>query len=244
FWNEFCDWYIEISKGQLSDEALRPSTAQNLVFVLDQALRLLHPYMPFITEKIWQSIPHGSTRPSLMVAEWPDDSALAVYLCPEAERRIGLLLDVVTTVRSVRARYGISPKQALAVVVHTAGEGAVEHAKSLTALAAMLTQLGNLASFTATEDAVKPANASVTVVDELEIFVELEGLVDFAVERERLAKEQAKLQADRDRLEKKLANEGFLSKAAPDIVEKTRTDAAELADALTRIAAQVDSLPQ
>ncbi|MDR1087807.1 MAG: valine--tRNA ligase [Coriobacteriales bacterium] len=244
FWNEFCDWYIEISKGQLTREALRQSTAQNLVFVLDQALRLLHPYMPFITEKIWQSIPHGDTRPSLMVAAWPDDKALAAYLHPDAERRLSLLLDVVATVRSVRARYGISPKQPLAVVVRTAGESAASHAESLSSLSLMLTQLGNLASFTAGEDADRPDNASVTVTDELEIFVELEGLVDFAVERERLSKEQEKLEADRARLESKLSNQGFLSKAAPEIVEKTRTDAAEMADALSRIAAQLESLPR
>ncbi len=244
FWNEFCDWYIEISKSQLSDPSLQQNTAYNLVFILDQALRLLHPFMPFITEKIWHSIPHGSEKPSLMVAEWPDSAVLSTYVDPESERGIALLIDVVGAVRSVRARYGISPKQQLSVVVSTAGEYATANAQSLSDMKDMITQMGNIGHFIAARSATKPANASVTVIDELEVFVELEGLVDFAIERERLLKEQTKHQADLSKLEKKLTNEGFLTKAAPEIIEKTQTDAAELADALTRIGAQLESLPR
>lgn len=242
FWNEFCDWYIEISKSQLMDEELKCSTARNLVFVLDNALRLLHPYMPFITDKLWQSVPHGSMRPSLMVAEWPRARELSVYVNAEAEQSIELLIAVVATVRSTRARYNLSPRQPLSVVVNTAGERAAANAALLASMTPMLVQLGNIDRFNAAADAAKPANASVAVVDELEIFVELEGLVDFAVERERLTKEHGKLAADHAKLQKKLSNEGFLAKAAPEIIEKTRTDEAELADALERIVAQLDAL--
>ena len=243
FWNEFCDWYIEICKSQLANEALRQSTAQNLIFVLDNALRLLHPFMPFITEKIWLGLPHGSERPSLMVAEWPVASDFDPRIDPAAEQDIELLIDVVSTVRSVRARYGISPKKQLSVVVNTAGEDASQRAEDLMGMQALIMKLGNIDSLVAAKDAAKPANASVAVEDELEIFVELEGLVDFAFERESLKKEEGKLLLDLKKLEAKLSNEGFLSKAAPEVVEKARTDAAELADALVRIAAQLDSLP-
>jgi valyl-tRNA synthetase len=242
FWNEFCDWYIEMSKSQLADEALRQSTARNLIFVLDQALRLLHPYMPFITEKIWQSIPHGSASPSLMVAAWPESAQLAACRDEEAEEGMELLIDVVTAIRSVRARYTIAPKQQLSVVVSTAGARAGVHAESLTAMSPLIAQLGNVQSFRAAPDVQKPAHASVTVAGELEIFVELEGLVDFELERERLTKEQAKLEAECAKLEKKLSTEGFLAKAAPEIIEKTRTEHAETRDALERIATQLESL--
>ncbi|MCL2806582.1 MAG: valine--tRNA ligase [Coriobacteriia bacterium] len=240
FWNEFCDWYIEISKSQLADDALRTSTMQNLIYVLDNALRLLHPYMPFITEKIWQSIPHGSTRPSLMVAEWPCAKTLADLVDDVAEMHIELLIAVVGTVRSVRARYGISPRQELSVAVSTGGALATEHTASLSAMEATIIKLGNIDSFTAAPGATKPDNASIAVVDELEIYVELEGLVDFAAERERLLKEQTKLTQELLKLEKKLANEGFISKAAPDIIEKTKNDALEVSSALARITAQLE----
>jgi len=104
--------------------------------------------------------------------------------------------------------------------------------------------LGNIDSFTSSPEAAKPAQASVEVVDDFEVFVELEGLVDFVAERQRLAKEQAKLTDDLARLEKKLANEGFLAKAAPGIIEKTKSDKADLMDALGRIAVQMEALPQ
>lgn len=244
FWNEFCDWYIEISKSQLSDAALKQTTAQNLVFVLDQALRLLHPYMPFITEQIWQHIPHGSVEPSLMVAAWPLSKELATFIDVEAAENMELLIAVVSAVRSTRARYGISPKQQLSVVVSTAGERGTSSAKSLKSMEAMVVRLGNVGSFVAGCDATGPKNASITVVDELEVFVELEGFVDFALERERLLKEQAKHAADLAKLESKLGNKGFIAKAAPAIIAKTRVDAAELADALARIAVQIESLPE
>jgi valyl-tRNA synthetase len=153
------------------------------------------------------------------------------------------MIAVVGTVRSTRARYQLSPNQTLSVVVRTTGENAKETALSLEALKERVSLLGNI-SLLVSADAAQPANASITVVNELEVFVELEGLVDFAHERERLVKEQTKLTADREKLEKKLSNEGFLAKAAPEIIEKTRMDAAELADALERLALQLASLPQ
>ncbi|NLG10141.1 MAG: valine--tRNA ligase, partial [Coriobacteriaceae bacterium] len=132
FWNEYCDWYIELSKGQLAQGGeARKTTQENLVFVLDTALRLLHPVMPFVTEKIWQSIPHGDRRPSLMVAEWPSSDALASFIDAEAERSIDLLVAVISAIRGVRARYGISPKESLAVTVSTSGDTAVADANLL-----------------------------------------------------------------------------------------------------------------
>jgi valyl-tRNA synthetase len=244
FWNEFCDWYIEISKSQMEDNGLKNSTAANLVFVLDKALRLLHPYMPFITEKIWQSLPHGSDRPSLMVAQMPRFAELSEYVDVQSEQNLELLISVVGTVRSARSRYNISPRQALSVVVRTSGENARQTADILTSMQAMILRLGTLENLVVQPGAEKPANASVTVEGELEIFVELQGLVDFAAENERLAKEQSKLTDDLTKLEKKLANEGFLAKAAPEIIQKTRNDAAEVADALSRIVAQLNALPK
>ena len=123
FWNEFCDWYIEFSKSRLSDAADpadRLACQRNLVFVLDQALRLLHPIMPFITEEIYQEMPVKTGGDMLIGAEWPDAEALAVYRDEASERAIELVCEVVGAIRSSRARYGISPKTALPVAVKAA----------------------------------------------------------------------------------------------------------------------------
>ena len=126
FWNEFCDWYIEFSKARLAGSPEdRAACQRNLVFVLDQALRLLHPIMPFVTEEIYQQLPiDRSAAPYLIVAAWPDAASLARYVDADAERAIDLVCETVSAIRSTRARYGISPKTELSVVAK-AGKGDV-----------------------------------------------------------------------------------------------------------------------
>ncbi len=114
FWNEYCDWYIELAKARLAEGGeARASVQRILVFVLDQALRLLHPMMPFVTETIWRNLPLAAVEdaPSLMVAAWPDAAALTRFADEGAERSINRLIDVVTGIRAVRARYKLPPKQ-------------------------------------------------------------------------------------------------------------------------------------
>ena len=240
FWNEFCDWYIEFSKARLAGSPEERATCQrNLVFVLDQAIRLLHPIMPFVTEEIYQELPiDRSEYPYLIGAEWPDSKALAKYLDPEAERAIQLVCDCVSAVRSTRARYGISPKTALSVVVK-AGEGDVAMLEEQREL---IEGMGNTASLEFAAEAAKPAESVVVLSSDLEVYVVLSGLVDFEVERARLEKERGKLSADVAKLDKKLSNPGFLSKAAPEIVEKDRAKHDELAEKLSRVEAQLAEL--
>ncbi|MDR2197441.1 MAG: valine--tRNA ligase [Coriobacteriales bacterium] len=242
FWNEFCDWYIELAKGQLTQgDEPRAAVRRNLVFVLDTALRLLHPMMPFVTDRIWRTLPHGDERPSLMVAAWPDPDVLSAYIDEEAERSIELLCAVVTTVRAVRASYGISPRQELDVVVRTGGQRAADDTRALKAQAAQLRRMAKIAHFAVAPDASKPPQSSVNIIQGLEVYVVLEGLIDFAVERARLTRKREKAAGDWERLSKKLANEGFLAKAAPEVVEKTRADAAELEAELAQIDEQLAS---
>jgi valyl-tRNA synthetase len=243
FWNEFCDWYIEFSKGQLAAGGVERIAAQrNLVFVLDTALRLLHPIMPFLTEQIWLSLPHGDERPSLMVAAWPEAADLADHVNVDAERAVDALCAVVGAVRGARARYGISPKEPLSVVVRTTGADAVVDAAALLAAAPQVESMARTARFEVSPEATKPAQSSVSIAASLEIYVVLEGLVDFDAERARLDKEREKKAADLERLEKKLANEGFLSKADSAVVEKTRASAAELTAAIAQIDQQLADL--
>ncbi|HBT94649.1 MAG TPA: valine--tRNA ligase [Coriobacteriia bacterium] len=243
FWNEFCDWYIELSKSQLnlgSEERL--AAQRNLVFVLDNALRMLHPFMPFITEKIWLSLPHGDDRPSLMVAEWPCGEDFADFIDERAECAVEQLCAVVGAVRATRARYGISPKHPLGVIVKTTGDDAATGSEMLFAQASQIESLARTASFTVSPSAEKPAHSSVTIASALEIYIVLEGLVDFDAERARLTKERDKKAVDLEKLNKKLNNEGFLAKADAAVIEKTREDAGELKISLEQLEQQLADL--
>ena len=240
FWNEFCDWYIEFSKSRLSKDADpqdRLDCQRNLVFVLDQAIRLLHPIMPFVTEEIYQELPGEKQAKHLIVASWPQAAALKQYCDEDAAAAIGMVCDAVSAIRSTRARCGISPKSALDVVIK-----AKESAGLLEQQASLISSLANVSSLTISADAEKPAGSSVSLAGSLEVYVALSGLVDFEAERARLQSERDKVSKDAAKLEKKLSNQGFLAKAAPEIIEKDRAHFAELTDKLARIDEQLAAL--
>ncbi len=241
FWNEFCDWYIELAKGRLQAGGEQRATVQRiLVFVLDQALRLLHPMMPFVTEAIWRNLPlaDADRAASLMIAAWPDSSALSRFADEGAERSIALVQEVIVAIRATRARYKLPPRQALDVVV----KAPQAEKMLLEGEADLVRSLAGVGTLTVDSDAEKPAHAATAVAANLEVYIPLEGLVDFEAEAERLAKERDKLAGELGKLQKKLSNEGFLAKAAPEIVEKDRAKAAELAEALAIVEAQLAEL--
>ena len=241
FWNEFCDWYIEFCKASLREEGdARLQTQRNLVYVLDNALRLLHPAMPFVTEAIWENVPHAAGEaPALMMAKWPEPESLASLVDEESERAVSLLCDVVSAVRSTRARYGISPKQELPVVLRAGFENAhvLEGLKSQIVSMARASELSIIPS-----DAQKPAESACVVAHGCEVYCVLTGLIDFEAERARLTKERATLQKDEAKFAKKLSNPGFLAKAAPEIVEKDTAKLADLRDKLARVEEQLAEL--
>ena len=241
FWNEFCDWYIEFSKASLREEGdARLQTQRNLVYVLDNALRLLHPAMPFVTEAIWENVPHAEGEaPALMMAKWPEPESLASLVDEESERAVSLLCDVVSAVRSTRARYGISPKQELPVVLRAG----LENARVLEGLKSQIVSMARASELSIVpSDAQKPAESACVVAHGCEVYCVLTGLIDFEAERARLTKERATLQKDEAKFAKKLSNPGFLAKAAPEIVEKDTAKLAELRDKLARVEEQLAEL--
>ncbi len=241
FWNEFCDWYIELAKSRLQAGGEQRATVQRiLVFVLDQALRLLHPMMPYVTEGIWRNLPlaEADRAESLMIAPWPDSSALARFRDEGTERSISLVQEVIVAIRATRARYKLPPRQLLDVVVKApqAEKMLLEGEEGL------IRGLASVGTLTVDPAAEKPAHAASAVAANLEVYIALEGLVDFDAEAARLGKEREKLVSELTKLEKKLSNEGFLAKAAPEIIEKDRTKAAELAESLAIVEAQLAEL--
>ncbi|PKQ20048.1 MAG: valine--tRNA ligase [Actinobacteria bacterium HGW-Actinobacteria-6] len=239
FWNEFCDWYIELAKGRLAAGGETALTAQrNLVFVLDRALRLLHPMMPFITEAIWQNLPLAAEdkADSLMIAAWP--TGLADLRDEDAEASMRVLQELVTEVRAVRARYSLPPKVQVSLIVKASGSDALL-AESQRHYLHELAGVGDLVIDGA---AAKPAHAAIAVAGGMELFVPLEGLVDFEAERERALRDLSKAEEELGRLTKKLSNEGFLAKAAPEVIEKDRARATELAQQVEKLTAQITDL--
>ena len=241
FWNEFCDWYIELAKGRLAagGEA-RLAVQRNLVFVLDRALRLLHPMMPFVTEEIWRKLPlsEDDSAPSLMVAAWPDPAGLAGWRDEDAEASIAAVREVVSAVRMVRSRYSVPPRAKVDVIAKASGAAAMlmDNQREL------IRSLAGIGEFTVTADAAKPAHAAVAVATGAELYIPLEGLVDFVHERARVGKELDAARVELKRLTGKLSNPGFLAKAAPEIVEKDRARADELAEQVAKLESQLAEL--
>ncbi len=237
-WNELCDWYIEFSKSRLRSEdgADRLSCQRNLVFLLDQTLRLLHPVMPFITERIYADLPHAQEGPDMLIAApWPSAASLASFADEEAERRIQAVIAVVGAVRSARSRYGVSPKEELSVTV----KASADLASLILSQAPLIASLASVSQLDASPDAVKPEDGVVGILADMEVYTDMAGLVDLAHEREKLAREREKLARDREKLDKKLANPGFLAKAAPEIIEKDTLKRDDLISQLERIDAQL-----
>jgi valyl-tRNA synthetase len=242
FWSEFCDWYIELAKDRLfsGTPEQRLAVQRILVFVLDTSLRLLHPMMPFVTEAIWRNLPlpEADQAASLMIADWPEAADLARFSDEGAERSIALVQEVVVAIRAVRARYAVSPRLSLDVVVKAQEAERV----LLEGEASLVSSLAGVGRLIVEPAAEKPAHSAVAVAGNLEVYVPLEGLVDFAAEAARLTKEREKYAVELERLEKKLSNEGFLAKAAPEIVEKDRARATELSEALVLVDSQLAEL--
>lgn len=244
FWNEVCDWYIEVTKTRLSDAEARLQAQRNLIFVLDTSLRLMHPLMPFATEAIWDTMPaswldaDGERAEALMVADWPEPAAYERWVNEPAERAFELTRAVVTDVRSTRARYRISPKEQLGVSVRANSD---EVAEAIRGMAEFICAFARVSPFdiTTEEVAEKPEGSIVLAGADFDAYILVGDLVDFAAERARIEKAIAKAEKELAGAEKTLANEGFIAKAAPEVVAKKRERAEELKAEIGALTAQL-----
>ncbi len=220
-WNDFCDWYLEIAKISLyraEDPAERNRVQHTLVTVLERALRLLHPFMPFITEELWQRLPHDG--PSVMVAPYPAVDERRID--PVAERRMGAVMGVVTAIRNIRGEMRVPPGTSLSVTIHAAGADA-----ALFGGERRLIETLARASVTVDPAATRPRNSALGVVGDSELYVDLAGIVDLAAERQRLEKEIRKAADAIEFIRGKLARPEFAERAPAEIVEKEREKLAQ-----------------
>ncbi len=241
-WHELCDWYIEMAKRPLySDGApgARLAAQQTLVRAFDGVLRLLHPFMPFVTEELWHRFPWpaflGDRPDTLITAPFPRPDRMPAD--DAARDRIETVKAAVSAIRNVRGEMNVPPSRRLEA--HVRGDAAAVdvlrgEADTVTALAG-LDRLWFLAA-----DAPRPPQSAAAVAPGLEIFVPLAGVVDFAAEERRLTKEIARLEADEARIAGKLANPRFLERAPAAVVDKERAKAEEAREALAKLRASLE----
>ena len=218
-WRDYCDWYLELAKVRLQggDGEARNVAQDNLVRVLEHALRLLHPIMPFITETLWQALPQEGAKESVMVAQWPTfDAAL---LDADAEVEMERLQEIVTAVRVIRGEMNVPPAKKIQVKI-SASSPKIEEA--LQQVKPYLMLLCRAETLEIGQAITQPAASGSAVTADAEIYVPLEGLIDLDAERKRLEKEIQKFTGLLKGLDAKLSNEKFTGKAPAEVVERER----------------------
>lgn len=237
-WNEYCDWYIELVKPRLygTNEEARSTALYTLVYVLSNTLKLLHPFMPFISEEIWQHL-SASSEDSIMVSSWPrlkDEE-----LDDEAEARMDSIMDTIRAVRNIRAEMDVHPsrKTKLIIVAKEDKREIFEEAKVYLEKLAYASEI----IINEAKDELA-ANAVPIVVDIGQIYIPLEDLVDFKSELDRLEKEKAKLEGELNRVNGKLSNPNFVEKAPAAIVKAEEEKKAKYEDMMASVLEQIDKI--
>jgi valyl-tRNA synthetase len=242
-WNEYCDWYLELSKPTLWDDnasdALKTGTRRTLIRVLEAALRLAHPLMPFITEEIWQKVAPlaGRQGPTIMLQDYPVADEKKIDTSATAD--IEWLKAVIVGIRNIRGEMSIPPGKQISVLLRN---GDNKDKSRLEENAQYLTKLAKLADIRFLEEGEDAPAASATLVDKLEILVPMAGLIDREAELSRLAKEIDRLDKDLKRVQQKLSNAAFVDKAPAEVVEKERQKLDNQQQALEKLQIQVEQI--
>ena len=239
-WGDFCDWYIELSKVYLygNEEKEKERSKAVLYHVLEGSLRLLHPFMPFISEEIWQHLPRRSkTEKALVVSSWPEPEAGLTD--PKARREMELVMETIRAIRNLRSEIGLAAGQKTPVILRGPQESLSLLQQEQTFLE-KLARVGEVVFLANTEE--KPSQALTALVEEIEIYLPLEGVIDIAQETARLEKELQGVEKDLARATAKLANENFRLKAPAEIIEKESKKKEELSIRREKLLARIAEL--
>jgi valyl-tRNA synthetase len=228
-WHELCDWYIELAKIEMKKLDSEQKVKWTLLYTLDASLRLLHPFMPFVTEEIWQTIESyhfnddsqpaigtpAEGAPSIMVAEFP----VSLTRNKRAELDMSIIFDAVSGVRTIRGELNIAPSVKLDVTIKTLTKKAE---KVLTKHEAYLKGLARIEKVVIAENAERPDHSAISIKRAMEIYIPIEGILDVQSEIQRLEKDSEKIEESLKFINKKLLNEDFLKRAPKEVVEKER----------------------
>jgi valyl-tRNA synthetase len=245
FWNDFCDWYIELTKATLQkpNDALYAETRQTLAYVLEASLRLLHPFIPFVTEELWQRCPRPASRKaSIAFGPYPHENDEIAFDDPAAEAEMALVKSVVVAARTVRSEHEVHPGSQVPVVVRT--DAGHESGRSLRA--AIERNVGAIAQLVKTSEVrfealglPRAAGTVTTVVPNekgsIEVLVNLKGLVTKEQELERIERELKRIKKDLAAIEKKLSSKGFVERAPKEVVDEANAQKKAMLEALTRL---------
>ncbi|WP_171016640.1 valine--tRNA ligase [Pseudalkalibacillus caeni] len=229
-WDDLCDWYIEMAKLPLygEDEAAKKTTRSVLAYVLDNTMRLLHPFMPYLTEEIWQHLPHKGE--SITVAAWPEKRGDLHF--PEAAREMDLLTEIIRSVRNTRAEMDVAPSKAIELQINAKSD---EVKDQLVRNQNYLEKFCNPSKLEIGTDLQAPDKSMTSVLTGVELFLPLEGLIDIDEEIKRLEKEAERLASEVDRVHKKLSNENFVKKAPQKVVDEERAKEADYMEKRSKV---------
>jgi valyl-tRNA synthetase len=239
FWHEFCDWYIEISKVKLysEDEKEKRHAAAMLIHLLEGCMRLLHPFMPFITEEVWQRLPVRKERKSIMIAPYPAHDPKRVFR--GGREKIVILKEITYCIRNIRGEMNVPQEMKARALVRTKDRKVT---KVIEEFRDAILLLSRLESVEHGEGIQKPEASASAVGKGFEVYVPLKGLIDIEKEKTRLNKELAKLGQDIALTEKRLENSDFVARAPAEVVESQRARLADYESAVARIAGILRSL--
>ena len=243
-WNEYCDWYIELVKTRLwgDDEEDKKVVRFTLVMCLKNMLKMLHPFMPFITEEIWSFLPHGEEQKDnpdnyLIKASWPKFSLSCVF--PAAVRKLETAMEAIRAIRNIRAEAEAAPNKKLRAVILTNQN----NKDVITAGERYIKSLANITEVMFIDDKKQATEEAMSsVIDGAEIYIPLEDLVDFAAEYDRLMKEKKRLEGEVKRVEGKLSNQGFVSKAPEKIIKEEKEKKIKYEDMLAKVSARLETV--
>ncbi len=251
FWDDFCDWYIEFSKSDVTAEqasAKRLEARTRLLSVLEQALRLLHPFMPYITEELWQRLPGADTRllhrayagasATIMLASYPE--SMPTMIDEQAEWEMQAIIDLISRVRNIRSEMNIKPGERVPVLIGSPDERLRNVFSASVDQIARLVRASNISI--EKELAAPRASARAVLVGGAEVAIPLEGLIDFEQERRRLSREREKLQSESDKLQTQLRNENFVARAPAEKVNELRARIADIVQRSAQLSQTIDNL--
>ena len=226
-WNDFCDWYIELAKNRLysSEDEIKSAVLTRAIKMFENLLKIVHPFMPFITEELWQKIYERKEGESISTAEYPklDESKITV----EAEKEMEFVQDIITAIRNIRGEMNIPPSKSVKAFIKSASvkDYQLDYIK----------KLARVEEIRVSEKITKPKASASTIIKNCEIYIPLEGLIDLDVEKSRLQKEISRLEGVLAGIDKKLSNEKFVNNAAAEVVEKERTKKADVEANLLKV---------
>ncbi len=236
-WDDLCDWYIEFAKLSLygSDEQEKKTTQSVLAYVLDHTLRMIHPFMPFISEEIWQHLPHNGDTISL--AAWPTYDAK--WEAPKAVQEMTLLMDIIRSVRNVRAEVNVPMSKKIELLIKPS------HAAALVIIernAEYVRRFAGTSSLEINTALAAPDKAMTSIVSGAELMFPLAGLIDIDQEIARLEKEFKTLSAEVERVDKKLSNQGFMAKAPEKVIEEEKAKREDYIQKRDKVLARIEEL--